>query len=632
MCGIFGQFSNQNFTIKKCIDAVNSLGHRGPDGYGFTYGDAKNQEIVLKHNDPPKNPETFSKFFVGHRRLSVIDLSLKATQPLVDKEKQIVLTFNGEIYNSQELRQQLVEKGYKFKTSHSDSEVLMYAFHQWREDCLNRLIGMFAFAYYDHNAGLVYIARDRYGQKPLYYSADNGTFSFASELKALVSLKKNLSIDIEALNFYLLNGYILHPNTIFNEFQKLLPGYFGVYCIKDNKLKLNKYWNIISRYKFKNNHILALDKVEGLLDNATSLRAVADVPTANFTSGGIDSTIISKYIKNHVGNISSYGAHFPNSVYRSTLYMDEVSNKYDQNLTKINVDSSNIDCAFELLEILDEPFDGASSVALFLLFKKINGKSKVVFTGDGGDEVFAGYDRYIKNNFSKYRAIKIYLILLLKNIIPIKFFKSFYISSLLGYYFQLNTKSDLRCILKSKFKLKNITNNKFLKLTINDILCNNLTKIQALQYYDIKTILPCRMLYKLDIISMNFGIEARSPLLDHSLGEFVFNQSDSFKINKSITKYPLKKLLESDFKENFIHSKKEGFGNPFKDWFSSSKSLILLNDLRDKNNILYNYIDYKLTQKRLPEIFTSYRGKNDKLIWRLIVLSYFLKRFTKQIS
>lgn len=645
MCGIYGEFYFSNtIDLATSCKKMELLSHRGPDGFGLEYGNYMTGLSTIAHNSLNNDYDFDShlkpcNYFLGHRRLSIIDLSDNAFQPMENITGKISIVFNGEIYNYIELKYELEELGCEFKTDHSDTEVLLNAYQVWGERCLDKLRGMFAFTIFDRHKKTLFFARDRIGKKPFYYEFDKNKFCFSSELGPLIKYDKTKRhIDEEALYQYLLFGYILHPHTIFQGIQKLSPAYFGIFDLSSRRLLLKKYWDISLA---KDNTKLfneCMDEVDSFFHEAVSIRLRADVPVGAFISGGIDSTLVIKKIKEITQKqYDVFGADFPGTVRSEKKYIEEAAAYYNQHLHLSNIDLSYAKNINKIVAVFDEPFDGGSSVAVYDLFQTANKeKYKVILTGDGGDELFAGYERYQRFLQMNYLLKMFYLSPSLKKSLSdylvnknwhnqraMHLLYSLSGDKVLSYIYK-NYDFNLTKLLKKKNDIT-IHNMKTIKDIATKVKDENFSDIKTAQYFELKTILPGRMLYKIDRFSMVFGVEARAPMLDHKLVEYAFNLPDKHNINLRQTKRVLKKILSKDFSKSFVYRKKQGFGNPFDNWFQSQQSEVFFKTLQNKNSLIYNFLSYRAVHDLFPDITQGYTGWRAKQLWRLIVLGEYLE-------
>lgn len=639
MCGIYGTFLFEGkLSLAQAIQALDKLKHRGPDGFGFEYGSISHQQYELYHNRLPDDSlSQHGEYFLGHRRLSIIDLNDNAFQPMESTDRRYSITFNGEIYNHIELREELLAEGCSFVTDHSDTEVLLNAYATWGDDCLEKLRGMFGFAIYDRQKQIVFIARDRIGQKSIYYEINDHHFTFASELPPISHFCGPRPLNITALNLYMALGYVPHPDTLFEGVQKLPPATYAKVDLKTKKITLHEYWDIRVAIDADRSFDEVLETTKASIAESVQYRLRADVTVGAFISGGIDSTIIVKYIT-ETGNrkLDIYGADFPNTDRSEKKYIIEAAKKYDQQLNLCEIDMAHVANIDSIIKVFDEPFDGASSIALFDLFKAASTQHKVILTGDGGDEMFAGYSRYMDfpkqdrfiNLLRNMLFPKVFLNLLEKFGIrnsKLASLKRMLEGNLIENFNGINGDTDLSQVLKPEHRVKRISDTRFFSELMEKIKRKKLSPIKALQYLEIKTILPGRMLYKLDRFSMFYGVEARSPLLDHKLVEKAFTIPDKMNIQNGIAKNVLKSILLEDFEYSFVHREKQGFGNPLSNWFRNSQPTDIFNILQNKNSLVFKYLDYDATHRFFPELKAGYQGKREKELWRLLVVAHYLK-------
>lgn len=646
MCGIYGKYTFKGeLNINNSLNALNMIEHRGPDGYGFEYGNYLTGTHETTHNETPENLNSAeANYFLGHRRLSIVDLNDNAFQPMVSNCRRYSVTFNGEIYNYIELREELVALGCHFKTDHSDTEVLLNAYITWGSSCVEKFRGMFAFAVYDRQENQIFLSRDRIGQKTVYFEFNNDSFTFSSELPPIVKFGDKRNINATALNLYILLGYIPYPHSIFEGVQKLPPATYAIIDLNEKTITLQEYWDLEANIDFSKNSDNTIEAAQAALKESVTYRLRADVSVGAFISGGTDSTLIVKNISEISDNkFDIYGADFPNTNRSEKVYIEEASNKYKQNLRLSEIDLAHISNIEAIVEVFDEPFDGASSIALFDLFKEAAKDHKIILTGDGGDEMFAGYTRYISypkrdafvKSLQKLVLPKIVLTLGDKlGILPEKFrsLKVLLEGDTLSNYTGLNSSTRFTEIIKPSFQIKNIQNSGVFDDIINKIKAKGLSTVKALQYFELKTILPGRMLYKLDRFSMFYGIEARSPFLDHKLAEMAYTIPDEVNMSKGIPKAVLKDILSQDFEDNFVHREKQGFGNPLSNWFRESNKDKIFAILLNSESFIFQYLDYEATHKKFPQIKHGYEGHGEKDLWRLLVLAHYFENYKPFIS
>lgn len=646
MCGIYGEFLFEGRTdLIASMKRLDIMKHRGPDGYGFEYGEYSSGRHTLVHNQsdflPADTNDRRMNYFLGHRRLSIIDLNDNAFQPMESLDGTLSIVFNGEIYNYVELKQELEGRGCRFKTDHSDTEVLLNAYACWGVRCLEKLRGMFAFAIFNRHDNTVFLARDRIGKKPLYYELSDSRFAFSSELTPLLGQgEPNRCIDPEALCFYMVFGYIMHPRSIIQGICKLPPATYAIVDLNVRRIIPVRYWDITGQDDWRTPSNQFVEEVDELLTEAVALRLRADVPVGAFISGGTDSTLVVKKISEiRQERFDIFGADFPQPERSERRYIEEVADQYDQKLNLSNIDITHIENIDKIVGVFDEPFDGGSSIAVFDLFKEARRNHKVILTGDGGDEVFAGYTRYAEfpprhKLFHTLDVLgfpgKIVSLVRSKGIDhrKVKKLDAFIHGDLIANYLLYTTNFELLNLVREEHRTEIDQFSLFadIKARINHL---QLTPVKALQYLEMNTILPGRMMYKVDRFSMFYGVEARAPFLDHRLIERAFAIPEQYHINKVTTKVIPKKILERDFNKKFVYRIKQGFGNPLSYWFENTAPEKIFNILRNKNSKIFNYIDYKKIHEYFFQNNSDYIGGNERELWRMLVLGHYLENINK---
>mgnify|MGYP006082327797 CR=1 FL=1 len=562
MCGILGivgrGFEQNNNWIKSNISKIS---HRGPDDEG-----------IWNSNDQ------FVCF--GHTRLSIIDLSSKNHQPFVDEERKVSLIFNGEIYNYLDLRAQLENLGYRFKTN-GDTEVLLKSYIQWKEDCFKKIEGMFSFSICDEKRKKVFLVRDQYGQKPLYYKYFNQTFKFGSELQLFLN-DADSKLNINNLNKYLYFGFVKH-NSLINNVNQLPPGHFLEFDYMKNTTQIYAYWKTPQRIEKPQ-----LDSVEilELLKNSLKKQIRSDVSTGFLLSGGVDSSLLVA-LASEVSQKKIYTFNVSSSEDASKIENKNamlVSNMYNTKHINLTIDKFDITSFFEILEKFDEPIIDSSVIPTFSIYNKIKGKCKVVIGGDGGDEIFGGYKHF--QNFLIYDFLNSFSKSTIKLIS--KFFnKDFFFHRKGSMYLDL-IKSNERII-----DIPNYFNNQErLKLFKDKELFyeNNIGKninedivIEGMRN-SFENYLPEDILFKIDRCSMLNSIEARTPYLDKKLVDYIFKNSIGKNHVSFLNRRKVQKKISKPYLPNeILNQKKRGF------------SFNLNNQL--KNREWKNEIYYILTSK-----------------------------------
>lgn len=566
MCGINGLFQfnpiqNQD-SIDQSIRLMNEkIRHRGPDADGFFV----NENIGL-----------------AMRRLSIIDL-VSGDQPIFNEDKSLVIVFNGEIYNFKEIQKTLVDKGHVFNT-HSDTEVILHSYEEYGVDCLNQLEGMFAFAIYDLTKKQLFIARDRIGEKPLYYHLNQDRILFGSELKSLMSLNtipKELSKIALAQYFQL--TYIPAPLTIYEHVYKL-PAASYMLVDEQGQSNIFSYWDIqINSNEMIEDFKTASVKLREALFKSVEQRMVSDVPIGAFLSGGIDSTIIVAILsKLSKEPINTFTIGFKEKEYDERQRAQLVADTYKTNHHVYTLDYDEaIPLLDEIIENMDEPFADASIIPTYMVSKYASKYVKVVLTGDAGDELYAGYSKYLIGYYSELykripKPLRTHLVEPLFNLLPSQSELSRKIHKV-----TLNADKsiyDQRVDLMSLGLKRDEINDLFIDTTIDysktlDFIKNYYTKFEGQTdeitqtlYTDLKVVLEGDMLAKVDRSSMLASLETRTPMLDRKLIDLVYQMPSSFKINKKQQKIILKETFKDLIPEELFNASKKGFAVPTDLW------------------------------------------------------------------
>ncbi len=619
MCGIvgfIGQGSENDINIM-----TDSISYRGPDDRGVFF----KQGVGL-----------------GHRRLSILDLSPLGHQPMVSEDGNVVIIFNGEIYNFLELKNTFLSK-YNFKGS-SDTEVILYLYLEFGDKVFSMIQGMFSIAIYDFNNKKLLLARDRMGKKPLYWGLYDDTLLFASEPKALFGHKKfRKEIDLNSLNKYFQFEYIPTPRSIYKGLNKLEPGHLVVY--QNNSIKKIKFWDIKSQ-NININTKHAIERLDRLMSESVKKRMVADVSIGIFLSGGIDSSAIAYYAtKNSKDKIKTFSIGFNDKSFDELKYANIVS-KYlnTEHHEKILSEKDSIDVIYNISNLLDEPLADSSIIPTYLLSKYAREHVTVALGGDGGDELFWGYDTFIAHKLSFiYDIVPDFIKNILINFIDkiptsfsnisldfkIKKFIHGYVGNPLYRHFTWLGAFDRN--ERNKLFRNNILNEIKGTNEFEDI-DNYIKSFSENKGYDINSYLYQRtymmddILVKVDRASMYNSLEVRTPFLDTDIVDFANSLPIKLKCKGLNRKFILKKLLEGKIPREIIYRKKKGFGIPIAKWLRSDlKPLIeeLLNkDYINKQNIFnYDYI------KILIDDHMNMTRDNRKYLWSLLVFQMWYKKF-----
>ncbi len=569
MCGIVGLFDTcgKSEIDRKLLGHMNqTLFHRGPDE-GKLY--------------------TEPGLGLGHRRLSIIDVS-DGQQPLFNEDGSVVVVFNGEIYNFQDLAAELTELGHTFRT-HSDTEVIVHGWEEWGENCVDHFRGMFAFGLWDRNQEVLFLSRDRLGIKPLYYaSLDDGTFIFASELKGLLA-HSNLSreMDPHAIEEYFSFGYVPEPKTIFKQAFKLSPGHSLTLHRGQRLPNPSQYWDVPFSPEYSVSEQEAQEELVIRLQEAVKIRLMSEVPLGAFLSGGVDSSAVVAMMAGLMkDSVNTCSISFGDPAFNESQHAQKVADHYHTEHHVEQVDKNDFDLIDKLASLYDEPFADSSAMPTYRVCELAKKRVTVALSGDGGDENLAGYRRYRWHlNEERLRSVlapglRKPLFSLLGNLYPKadwapKFlrakstFESLSRDSVEGYFHIVSIMGDKmrRNLFSSSFKRSLQSYQAVEVLRFHAGKCPVEDSLSQVQYLDMKTYLVGDILTKVDRASMAHSLEVRVPLLDHKLVEWISSIPPSLKLHGHEGKYIFKKSLESYLPDDILYRDKMGFAVPLANWF-----------------------------------------------------------------
>lgn len=624
MCGICGIVDVNKRTVSE--EAVRkmtlALSHRGPDDEGIY----SSEGVCL-----------------GHRRLSIIDLSCAARQPLSNEDKTVWVVLNGEIYNYRSLRVMLEGKGHKF-TSNSDTEVIAHLYEEEGKDCVKAMLGMFAFAVWDKRKDLLLLARDRLGKKPLLYSRVKENFCFASEFSSLLKsglIKKEL--EPKSLDSYLTLGYVPAPFTIYKDVFKLMPAHRLI--LEKGKLTLDRYWQIDYERKIKITEEEARDELLRLLSDAVKIRLYSDVPLGAFLSGGLDSSMVVGTMSRLSGRkVQTFSIGFDDVRYNELRYARDIAGRFGTDHKEFIVRPNALEVLPELIERYGEPYADSSAVPTYYVSKLSRQFVTVVLNGDGGDELFAGYERYQAMLFSEKfagipRLARDAITFLSLGVIPPSGGEKNKISRVRRFFEAAGLPLHKRYlkwvgVFDDDFKNK-LYSPEFMSQTgsssaddsFKEYLADTrLSLLDRLLKLDTRTYLPDDLLVKVDIASMANALEARSPFLDHRLVEFAASLPSGLKLRGGTKKYILKKAAEKLLPAENIHRPKQGFGVPVGDWFRGELKDYLRDNLLDERALKRGYFKASAVREMIG---LHLAGKRDygRQLWALLVLELWHRRF-----
>lgn len=620
MCGILGKlyfqksFINQE-DFRKSLDI---LKHRGPDDFGIYY----DENIIL-----------------GSRRLAIIDLSPAGRMPMTNEDESLWIVFNGEIYNFLELRKDL-EKRHKFK-SKTDTEVILHLYEEKGVQCLDYLRGMFAFAIWDKNNKILFLARDRLGKKPLKYFYNHKFFIFASELKAILNDPEvPKEIDYSAIDEYLIYQYVPHPKTGFLNIFKLEPAHYLIVSL-DGEVKKERYWNLNFEEKLNLKEEEWVERIENKLKEAVKLRLISDVPLGAHLSGGIDSSIVVALMAQETKEpVKTFSIGFEEKEYDETKFARLVAKKYQTDHHEFIVKPSAIEVLPKIVYHYEEPYADSSALPTWYLAQMTRNYVTVALNGDGGDENFAGYTRYnayqiyfllkklpVKKLWQKLSEI-LYRLTKVKKFLTFSKLFSFYQKEELSFYLRLIgyfMEEEKEKIYEPEFK--NLIVNSRKENFLRDILefAPKRNWLDKILYLEIHSYLPDDLLVKVDIASMAYSLEIRSPYLDHEFMELTAKIPANLKLRGFNKKYIFKKLARKYLPNECIDRPKQGFGIPLDKWFKNE----LVDYFREivlQNRKMQEIFQIKEIEKMLKEHQTGKINYGYKL-WSLLTLAHWLEIF-----
>jgi asparagine synthase (glutamine-hydrolysing) len=635
MCGFAGFIDfNKNSNESFLTEMIESLKHRGPDGNGVKFFELNDYQIGF-----------------GHARLSILDLSNAGFQPMFDKETGNCIVYNGEVYNFREIRKELNnERGINFYTE-SDTEVILKAFSVWGIRAVDKFIGMFSFVLYDKQKRKIYLCRDRVGVKPLYYYQKNGLFLFGSELKSFAKHPGFESqINLDSVASFLQKGWIPAPHSIFENTLKLMPGNYAVLDLETKSFKLEKYWDIINFFNKKELDISeneAQIEIERLLKSSCCYRMVSDVPVGVFLSGGYDSSAIAAILQaDRIDRIKTFTIGFEDEQFNEAIYAKKVAQylgteHYEYSCTH----KEALNLVYDLPWFYDEPFADSSAVPTMLVSKMASQHVKVSLSADGGDELFAGYNRYTykigdylkfanlsypisslaavpleiiekisrmsPEPYHQYKLEKIIEVLKtsnrlqkLENRITPRHFSNYEMSSLMAVPFrrQINNYDDLKMLRKDTHYL------------------------QAFLAIEFKTSLVDDMLTKVDRATMRFSLEGREPMLDHRLVEFAASLPHDFKVKFGIQKRLLKNIVHRYIPKKIMDRPKMGFAIPTEKWLKWDLKPLLEFHLSEKQINKFGILNYEYIAILLQRFENGKEGNPERL-WIILMLQMWLEKW-----
>ena len=629
MCGIAGFIDHRGQSSEITLKAMTDvLMLRGPDDTGIHFDESASVQVGL-----------------GHRRLSILDLSDLGRQPMSFEHLHIV--YNGEVYNFEAIKDELVIMGYAF-VSHSDTEVILKAFHAWGVECVGKFRGMFAFVIYDSNAGKLYMFRDRAGVKPFYYYAIDGLFLFASELKAFHQHERfSKTINKEVIPTYMRFGYIPAPYTIFEDTYKLKAGHYLEYDLQKCAFEIRQYWDVNAFYLAEKLEISEEDllrELEKELTEAFALRMVSDVPVGVFLSGGIDSSVVTALLQKDVkAPLKTFTIGFDENGYDEAEHARKIAAYLGTDHTEYYCTKEDaLRVIPELPKIYDEPFGDSSAIATILVSKLAKEKVSVVLSGDGGDEIFCGYSKYFAlNKMMRFLApglrksvLKGAVNLLgeemvhkLNGLLPAskrqtnirdkfqKFKRAVSADSLEQMFIEASSYVDgetVESCLRQEAGIPDKTGFASFEVLVGIAL------LEQMMAVDFQTFMIDDVLTKVDRATMSVSIEGREPLLDHKIAEFMARIPIALKYKGGTGKYLLRKVLYNHVPKRYFERAKSGFQIPLYEWLKGDLRPLLDRYLSTQRLEAGGIFDAEQVQATLRDYYAG-RYVNVNEIWFILM-------------
>lgn len=596
---------------------------------------------VITHRGPDEQGTVVrARAALGMRRLSIIDLK-SGQQPIFSEDGNLAIVFNGEIYNFRELKNELEALGHRFKTN-SDTETIVHAYEEFGADCLEKLRGMFAFAIWNFREESLFVARDRTGKKPLFYAqTERGTFVFGSELKTLLAhgeIKRE--IDFAALDAYLTFGYVPEEFCIFKNVHKLAPAHFLIY--KNGEIKTEKYWDFDygappENIKTEDEYV---ERLRELIKDAVNVRLISEVPLGAFLSGGVDSSAIVGTMSQLLdAPVKTFSIGFNEASFNELKYARAAAEHFGTEHHEFVVTPDLIETIDELVWHFDEPFSDSSALPTFMVAKMAREFVTVVLSGDGGDELFAGYTRYVtekkRGGFSNLPRIVRRGMQAFSESLPHaargrNYLYNASLDSIERYVNSVShfTPPNKQSLYSTDFRARlngasGAAERVFINLAASAATGN---AVDNLLYLDSKTYLPGDILTKVDRMSMAASLEARVPLLDHKLIEFVTKIPSELKLKNLETKYIFRKAVRGLVPDTILDRPKQGFGVPINEWINNQLRTRIHADLSDARALNRGYFEPSYIKTLLDE-HSKNRRDHSHALWLLWMLELWHRQF-----
>ena len=621
MCGIAGVVTaSASFALGPALSAMaDAIRHRGPDDEGFFEANVSD-----------------GKYRVGlaHRRLSIIDLS-SGHQPMGNEDGSVQIVFNGEIYNFQELRRELAALGHQFATA-SDTEVIVHAYEQWGVRCLERLRGMFAFAIWDCRREELFLARDRFGKKPIFLAETGGTFVFGSEVGALLACPQVSSeIDESALWDYFNYRYVPGPKTLFKAIRKLPPGCYAIW--RGGKLSEHRYYSPPDKLPLAQpaSHDKPVEGFLAKLDEAVRIRMVADVPFGAFLSGGLDSSAIVALMARHSPYpVKTFSIGFAEGGFSELGHARRIAEKFNTAHTELEIHGADFTAHLAGLQRLRaSPVAEPTDIPLYLLAREANKSVKMVLSGEGADEFLAGYPKHVFEQYAPTyqalpRRLREGLFAPLMAALPFSFHRAkTAVASLamesfeerMPRWFGILSDDERSELLTTARPAMSSRQTQF------DTPATNST-LRRILYFDQSSWLPDNMLERGDSMTMAASIETRMPFVDHELVEYVSRLPDDYRVRGLETKWILREAMKHILPAETLDRKKVGFRVPVSEWFRGSMREYIVDNLTGSSSLSQAYFQRPMLDRILDEHMRG-RQNHEKLIWSMVSLETWLRAF-----
>lgn len=624
MCGICGiVYRDRNRPVERALvqRMTDVIRHRGPDDEGF-------------HIQGPAG--------LGMRRLSIIDRAT-GQQPIYNEDGSMAIVFNGEIYNHDELRRELQSRGHVFKTR-SDTEAILHAYEEWGVDCPNTLNGMFGFAIWDGRASQLFIARDRLGVKPMYYFCDDQRLLFGSELKSILQIPDvDRRLNVKALDNFLTFEYIPSPLSIFENIYKLPQAHYLLY--KNGQVHLGRYWQLSYRASGRSEAELA-EELRVLLQDATRIRLMSEVPLGAFLSGGLDSSsIVAMMAASSDRPVKTFSIGFSNSTYNELPYARDIAARFQTEHYEEIITPDAVRLAERIVWQLDEPFGDFSVFPTLMVSEMARKQVTVILSGDGGDELLAGYDTYLADRLARKASwlpatLRRYTLDPLVFSLPPTEKKKGFINKARRFLEGMRLPADLQHVRWMIF-MQQLEKQQLYKPEIRQAVagydpydfirtafqgCSSSAALDQQEYVDIMTYLVDDILVKVDRMSMLVSLEARTPFLDYRFVEFCATLPPALRLHGKTTKYLLKKAMQGILPESILTRGKEGFSIPIKQWMKNELKPMMMSYLSPAALQATGLFETNYVQQLVNEHLAGQENHSHRL-WALMMVQMWHEKY-----